>query len=144
MKLPALREQIARKVQNLYGFSADMDQEVTVTSGATEALFDAIHATVSAGDEVIVFDPAYDSYDPAISLAGAKAIHIPLQLPDFSIDWDRVRACITTRTRLIVINTPHNPSGAECTRVYCATKSCGNAASPCSPSARLITLRVGS
>ena len=110
--IPALREQIARKVQNLYGFSADMDQEVTVTSGATEALFDAIHATVSAGDEVIVFDPAYDSYDPAISLAGAKAIHIPLQLPDFSIDWDRVRACITTRTRLIVINTPHNPSGA--------------------------------
>ena len=112
MGIPALREQIAKKVRDLYGFNADMDQEVTVTSGATEALFDAIHATVRPGDEVIVFDPAYDSYDPAISLAGAKAVHIPLQLPDFSIDWVRVRSRISARTRLIIINTPHNPSGA--------------------------------
>lgn len=112
MGIPALREQIAKKVRDLYGFNADMDQEVTVTSGATEALFDAIHATARPGDEVIVFDPAYDSYDPAISLAGAKAVHIPLQLPDFSIDWERVRSRISARTRLIIINTPHNPSGA--------------------------------
>lgn len=112
MGIPALREQIAIKVRDLYGFTADMDQEITVTSGATEALFDAIHATVSPGDEVIVFDPAYDSYDPAITLAGAKAVHIPLQLPDFSIDWERVRERITAHTRLIIINTPHNPSGA--------------------------------
>lgn len=112
MGIVALREQIAAKVRLLYGFNADMDQEITVTSGATEALFDAIHATVGPGDEVIVFDPAYDSYDPAISLAGAKTVHIPLQLPDFSIDWERVRARITARTRLIIINSPHNPSGA--------------------------------
>lgn len=111
MGIPALREQIANKVRDLYGFSADMDQEVTVTSGATEALFDAIHATVSTGDEVIVFDPAYDSYDPAISLTGAITVHIPLCLPDFNIDWDLVRTHISERTRLIIINTPHNPSG---------------------------------
>lgn len=110
--IPSLRAAIACKVKDLYGFSADMDQEITVTSGATEALFDAIHASVSAGDEVIVFDPAYDSYDPAIALAGGKAIHIPLELPSFTIDWDRVRSSISPRTRMIIINTPHNPSGA--------------------------------
>ena len=110
--IPALRAQIADKVRELYGFSADMDQEITITSGATEALFNAIHATVSPGDEVIVFDPAYDSYDPAISLAGGKTVHIPLRLPDFGVDWDSVREHISTRTRLIIINTPHNPSGA--------------------------------
>lgn len=108
----SLRAAIADKVRNLYGFNADMDQEITVTSGATEALFDAIHATVGPGDEVIVFDPAYDSYDPAIRLAGAKAVHIPLRLPDFSIDWEHVRTRLSPRTRLIIINTPHNPSGS--------------------------------
>ena len=113
--IPQLREQIATKVASLYGYDANPETEVTVTSGATEALFDAIHAVVAAGDEVIVFDPAYDSYEPAVALAGGTTVHIPLTLPDFSIDWERVRAALTPRTSLIIINTPHNPSGAVMT-----------------------------
>jgi len=109
--IPALRDRIADKVETYYGYSANPETEVTVTSGATEALFDAIQATVGAGDEVIVFDPAYDSYEPAIQLSGGKAIHIPLRLPDYSIDWNQVKHAITDRTRLIIINTPHNPCG---------------------------------
>lgn len=108
----ALREQIATKTQRLYGRKVDMDTEITVTSGATEAIFAAIAATVHAGDEVIVFDPAYDCYEPAVDLQGARAVHIPLVLPDFSIDWQRVRDAITPKTRMILINSPHNPSGA--------------------------------
>lgn len=111
-----LRQRIAEKITALYGYPADPETEVTVTSGATEALFDAIHATVGNGDEVIVFDPAYDSYEPGIKLAGGIAIHIPLSLPDYHIDWDRVRAAITPRTRLIIINTPHNPCGCILTQ----------------------------
>ena len=84
--IPELREQIALKVKSLYGYEADLEHEITVTSGATEALFDAIQATVAQDEEVIVFDPAYDSYVPAIELAGAKAVHIPLCLPDYSVD----------------------------------------------------------
>ena len=106
-----LREQIARKVKNLYNHVADPETEVTVTSGATEALFDAIHASVSHGDEVIVFDPAYDSYAPAIALTGATPIHLKLDAPNFSIDWTRVSHAITNRTKLIIINSPHNPCG---------------------------------
>jgi methionine aminotransferase len=108
----ALREQIALKTERLYGHRVDADAEVTVTSGATEALFAAIAATVRAGDEVIVFDPAYDCYEPAIELQGARAIHIPLTQPTFAIDWQRVRDAITPRTRVILVNSPHNPSGA--------------------------------
>ena len=114
--IPQLREQIAAKVRSLYGVIADMDQEVTVTSGGTEALFDAIQATVSTGDEVIVFDPAYDSYGPGIALAGGVTVHIPLSLPDFRIDWNLVKERINERTRMIIINTPHNPSGAIMSR----------------------------
>jgi len=110
--IQSLREQIASKVLTLYGFKADADHEVTVTSGATEALFDAIQATVAPGEEVIVFDPAYDSYEPAVALAGGVTIHIPLTQPDFVVDWDKVRDAITAKTRMIIINTPHNPSGA--------------------------------
>jgi len=110
--IPLLRQEIAKKVSAYYGFTADPETEVTVTSGATEALFDAIHATVTSGDEVIVFDPAYDSYVPAIALAGAKAIHIPLLLPDYAVDWSRVEDSISDKTRLIIINTPHNPCGS--------------------------------
>ena len=110
--IPALREQIARKTAALYGRKVDMDSEVTVTSGATEAIFVAIQTCVKPGDEVIVFDPAYDSYDPAISLAGARTIHIPLTPDDFSIDWNRVAAAINNNTRMIIINSPHNPTGA--------------------------------
>ncbi|MGN2244459.1 pyridoxal phosphate-dependent aminotransferase [Frateuria sp. GZRR33] len=108
----ALREQIAIKTQRLYGRRVDSATEITVTSGATEALFAAIAATVRAGEEVIVFDPAYDSYEPAIELQGARAVHIPLTVPSFAIDWQRVRDAITPKTRMILINSPHNPSGA--------------------------------
>ena len=109
---PALRQQIARKCEALYQRSVDADTEVTVTSGATEALFAAIAAVVRLGDEVIVLDPCYDSYEPAIELNGGIAVHVPLDAGDFSVDWQRVRDAITPRTRMIIVNTPHNPSGA--------------------------------
>ena len=109
--IPALRQAISAKVHTLYGFAADQETEVTVTSGATEALFDAVQAAVQAGDEVIIFDPAYDSYEPAILMAGGKPVRIPLRLPDYSIDWDRVADALTPKTRLIIINTPNNPCG---------------------------------
>ncbi|MHB1056631.1 MAG: pyridoxal phosphate-dependent aminotransferase [Rhodanobacter sp.] len=108
----ALRGQIVAKVGQLYGRKLDVDTDITVTSGATEAIFAAIAATVRAGEEVIVFDPAYDCYEPAIDLQGARAVHIPLTVPAFSIDWQRVRDAVTPKTRMIMINTPHNPSGA--------------------------------
>jgi methionine aminotransferase len=111
-----LREQIALKTERLYGHRVSPDTEVTVTSGATEALFSAIAAVVRAGDEVIVFDPCYDSYEPAIELQGATAVHIPLEIPSFGIDWQRVREAITPKTRMILVNSPHNPSGAVLSR----------------------------
>lgn len=115
-----LREQIAIKVESLYGCRVDADQEITVTSGATEALFDAIQATVGSGDEVIMFDPAYDSYDPAVRLAGGIPVHIPMQQPTadqgWTIDWQQFADRITDRTRLVIINSPHNPSGSVLTR----------------------------
>jgi methionine transaminase len=110
--VPELRQQIALKLSTLYGCQLDADQEITVTSGATEALFDAIHATVDRDDEVIMFDPAYDSYDPAVRLAGGKPIHLQLQQPGYHIDWQQVADRINDRTRLIIINSPHNPSGS--------------------------------
>ena len=110
--LPKLREQIALKTEKLYGRRVNADTEITVTSGATEALFAAIAAVVHAGDEVIVLDPCYDSYEPAIELSGGRCVHVPLTLPDFAVDWDRVKAAITPKTRMIMINSPHNPSGA--------------------------------
>lgn len=110
--LPALREQIALKVARMYGRAVDPGSEITITSGGTEALFAAISAVVSAGEEVIVLDPCYDSYDPAIALQGARAVHVPLRLEDFSVDWQRVRAALTPRTRLIILNSPNNPTGA--------------------------------
>ena len=108
----SLRHGIGAKVSAMYGCSVDPETEVTVTAGATEALFCAIAAVVSAGDEVIVFDPAYDSYDPVIRLQGAQAVHVPLQAPSYRPDWQRVQEAITARTRLIIINTPHNPTGS--------------------------------
>lgn len=110
--IPALREQIAHKVADYYGCDADPETEVTVTSGATEALFDAIQAVVTQGDEVIVFDPAYDSYEPAVQLAGGTTVHVPLLPPAYGIDWERLQQAITPRTRLIIINSPHNPCGS--------------------------------
>ncbi len=111
----SLREEIARKLSGLYGISPDPDTEITVSSGGTEALFCAIHAVVRAGDEVIVFDPAYDSYAPAIRLAGGKPVHIPLLAPRFGPDWERLERSLIRRTRLVIINTPHNPTGTVLT-----------------------------
>jgi methionine aminotransferase len=110
--IPALREAISRKLFRNNGIDINSETEITVTSGATEALFCGIQSLVHAGDEVIVFDPAYDCYEPAISLAGGKTIHIPLLLPDYRIDWDVFRRKLSDRTRLIIINSPHNPSSS--------------------------------
>lgn len=110
--VPALREAIALKCERLYGHKPCMDTEVTVTSGATEALFAAISAVVRRDDEVILFDPCYDSYEPAIELNGGRAVHLALDEQDFSIDWNRLADAINPRTRMIVINTPHNPTGS--------------------------------
>ncbi|WP_438283282.1 pyridoxal phosphate-dependent aminotransferase [Pseudomonas alabamensis] len=110
--LPALREQVARKIASLYGALVDPEQDVTITPGATEAIFCTIHAVVRPGDEVIVFDPCYDSYDPAVRLAGGQCVHVPLDGGDFRIDWQRLSDALSPRTRMIVINSPHNPSGA--------------------------------
>lgn len=108
----ALREAIAQMTSDLHDVEIDPVNEITVTSGATEAIFDIITATIDNGDEVILFDPAYDCYDPAIRLSGGTPIHLKLHQPDFSIDWSEVESVITSKTRMIVINTPHNPSGA--------------------------------
>jgi len=110
--VPELRVQLAIKLRDLYDCSMDSDQEITITSGATEALFDAIHAVVDRDDEVIMFDPAYDSYDPAVRLAGGRPVHLQMTQPDFKIDWQQVKENINDRTRLIIINSPHNPSGS--------------------------------
>ncbi len=112
----ALRTAIAAKLAALYAVKADPVTEITVTSGATEAIFDAIQAVVRRDDEVIVFDPCYDSYEPSITLAGGRAIHLPLTPPDFAIDWERLAGALTDRTRLVIVNSPHNPSGALLTR----------------------------
>ncbi len=107
-----LRTAVAAKLKALYDVTADPVAEITITSGATEAIFDAIQAVVRRDDEVIVFDPCYDSYEPSITLAGGRAVHLPLLQPDFAIDWDRLEAALSDRTRLVIVNSPHNPSGA--------------------------------
>jgi methionine aminotransferase len=113
--VPALRQAIAAKTARVYGHRPDHDAEVTVTSGATEAIFDAVHAVVRAGEDVVVLDPAYDCYEPAIDLAGARAVHVPLDPETFAPDWQRVRDAIGPKTRMLMINSPHNPSGAMLT-----------------------------
>jgi methionine aminotransferase len=114
--LPRLREQVALKVAGLYGRNVNADSEVTIVPGATEAIFCAVQALIRPGDEAIVLDPCYDSYEPAVELAGGRCVHVPLQLPDFSVDWQRLADAITPRTRLIFLNSPHNPSGALLSR----------------------------
>lgn len=110
--LPALREQVAIKVASLYGRSVSADTEVTIVPGATEGIFCAVQALIRAGDEAIVLDPCYDSYEPSVELAGGRCVHVVLSQPDFRIDWQRLADAITPRTRLIFLNSPHNPSGA--------------------------------
>ena len=114
--VPSLRQTIADKIRRFHGRALDPDTEITVCTGATEGLFSAIMSTVQPGDEVIVLDPAYDSYEPAVTLAGGKVRHVPLQIDtnghDFHPDWQRIADAMTDRTRLIILNFPHNPTGA--------------------------------
>ena len=110
--VPALREAIAAKYQDFHGRRYDPETEVTVTSGGTEAIFDAVAAVIHPGDEAIVLEPCYDSYIPAIELSGGIPIVVPLRYPDYSIDWKAVRAAVTAKTRLLMLNSPHNPAGA--------------------------------
>lgn len=110
--LLSLRERIAEKTEALYGAQYDPESEITVTAGATQAIFTAISAFIREEDEVIVFEPAYDSYVPAIKLNGGIPIISRLKLPDYHIDWDEVRKLLNARTKMIIINTPHNPSGS--------------------------------
>jgi methionine aminotransferase len=105
-----LREQIAAKLQTCYGLRFDPQAEITVTCGGTEALFDAIQAVIGPGDEAIIFDPAYDAYEPAVRLAGGRCVRLPLTPPAFRFDWDQVRRAACDRTRLIIVNSPQNPS----------------------------------
>ena len=110
-----LREAIAAKYEWFSGRRYDPETEVTVTSGGTEGIFDAIAATVGPGDEVVVLEPCYDSYVPAIVLSGGTPVFVPLRFPDYTIDWDAMRAAVTPRTRMIMLNSPHNPAGSVLT-----------------------------
>ena len=110
--MPELRAAIAGKVDSLYGVRYDADQEITVTAGATQGLFTAIAAFVRSGDEVIVFAPFYDSYVPSIETVGGRAVYAQLRYPDYKPDWAQVRALITPRTRMIIVNSPNNPTGS--------------------------------
>ncbi len=108
----ALRERVCEKINTLYGSQYNPETEITITAGATQAIFTIISAFVSKGDEVIIFEPAYDCYEPAIILNGGKPINIPLKLPEFSIDWKTVLEQFSAKTKMIIINTPHNPGGS--------------------------------
>ncbi len=110
--MPVLREAIAAKVEALYGAQYDVASEVTVTAGATQAIFTAIAALVHPGDEVIVFTPAYDSYAPSVELQGGRVVYAELLAPSYRPDWALVKALVTPRTRMIVVNSPHNPTGS--------------------------------
>lgn len=108
--VPALLEAIGSRLEARYGLGIDPQQSITITLGATEAIYSSIQALAGPGDEVLVFDPSYDSYDPAVRLAGARCVHVPLAPPLFAYDWGAVRAAVNERTRLIIINSPQNPS----------------------------------
>ena len=107
-----LRERIAEKIETLYGARYNPETEINITSGGTEAIYVAITSMIKENDEVIVFEPAYDCYGPTIELAGGVPIYIPLEAPDFSIDWENVKKMISHRTKMIIINSPQNPAGS--------------------------------
>jgi methionine transaminase len=107
-----LRSGISKKIEKLHGRFYNPETEITITAGATQALFTAISCIVKKGDEVIVFEPAYDSYIPAIQVSGGKPVFVPLKKDDYSIDWELTKKNITTKTKLIIINSPHNPTGS--------------------------------
>ena len=107
-----LRESISKVIRDNYGREVDPETEITITAGGTEAIFSSIAALINKGDEVIIFDPSYDCYAPSVRLSGGVPVHISLVPPQFGIDWDEVKGKISPRTKMIMINTPHNPSGA--------------------------------
>lgn len=107
-----LREMLAQKTEELYGAQYNPDTEITITAGATQAIYTAITAIIREGDEVIVFEPAYDCYQPAIELNGGKTIYLQLKAPNYSIDWEEVKKMMNHRTKMIIVNTPHNPTGS--------------------------------
>jgi len=107
----ALRQALARKIERLYGRRYDPATEITITTGATEGLFVSLTALVHPGDEVLLFQPAYDSYTPAVRLSGGTPVYATLRYPDYRIDWDEVRRRVSSRTKVIVVNSPHNPTG---------------------------------
>ncbi len=109
--LPKLRSVISSVIKKTYDREINPETEITITSGATEALFASITALIEEGDEAIIFDPAYDSYAPAIHLAGGKTVHINLNAPNYSIDWHEVEQKVSKKTKLIIVNSPHNPTG---------------------------------
>ena len=115
--LPVLRQQVAAKIARSYGVTVNADTEVTITPGATEAIFCAIQAVIRSGDEVIVFDPSYDSYEPSVELAGGRCVHVQLSLQGFALDFEKLKAALSPRTRMIILNSPHNPTGALISRV---------------------------
>ncbi len=110
--VPELREEISNKIEQLYSLKYNPETEITVTAGATQAIYTAITAVIEEEDEVIIFTPAYDCYAPAIELNGGKPVYIQLTAPAYKIDWDQVKKMITRKTRMIIINTPHNPTGS--------------------------------
>lgn len=112
---PILRERIAQVINETYNYTPNWEKEITVTSGATEALFASITALVESGDEVIVLDPCYDSYAPVITLNGGRPVHVELEQPSYTVDWDKVKKAISVKSKAIIINTPHNPTGATLT-----------------------------
>jgi len=112
----SLREAISEKIEMLYGTSYDPETEITVTAGATQAIYTIITSLVQKDDEVIIFAPAYDCYDPTIRLNGGKTVELELKAPDFKVDWEEVKAAISEKTKMIIINTPHNPTGSVLSR----------------------------
>ena len=129
----ALRQALATKIERLYGRRYDPETEIAITTGATEGLYATLTALVHPGDEVVLFQPAYDSYTPAIQLSGGIPRYVTLRYPDYRIDWDEVRRTVTPRTRVIVLNTPHNPTGMVWTATTCArSRRCSRTPMPSS------------
>ncbi len=114
--LPALREVLSDKIESLHQTKYDAETEITITAGGTQAIYTAISAVVREGDEVIIFEPAYDCYQPAIEMNGGKTVYLQLKAPAYTIDWNQVKKMISHRTRMIIINTPHNPTGSIMTK----------------------------
>ncbi|MGQ9643481.1 MAG: methionine aminotransferase [Ignavibacterium sp.] len=110
--VPELRKAIVNKIEKLYNCKYDFENEITITAGATQALYTAISVLIHPGDEAIIFEPAYDSYAPSVIANGGKPIFIPLEAPEFSIPWNKVNQAVSSKTKLIIINSPHNPTGA--------------------------------